>query len=432
MPSPSGAPTGLAWLDARSLVLNTMPQLGGQNQLFRLPYSRGPVTRITNDPNDYVGTSLSGDRRDLVTARREARMDVWSGDGAGGNGSMVALRVPNSIERLAWAGDQILYGAAIAGRPTILRAAPDKAASEEVVLDALTPGATSDGRTIVFVSSVGGQLDLWTADASGRRIAQLVPGVTAEQAVVTPDDRAVLYTSLVGGTLSIWTVPIAGGTPSKLVDGAAAAISPDGHTLAFVAMGSGQASISVCALPGCASPRPIGPAQFDMPIAWMPDGRGVAFPRDGNLWVQPLDGSGAAPAHAIHRHASDRIVCVVARRPASGDHAIDRDERHRPAQGFAGHVTTDPGGLPAVAHPCMPPRVSPHRQPRNIIPLLGPEPRGTAGQRVVTNMAGAERGRYGHVATAVAQDPFQKRLGPGCEPRTPPAARVPRRSARGA
>ena len=99
LPSLRGAPTGLDWLDARSLVLNTIPRLGGLNQLFRLPYPRGPVTRITNDPNNYAGTSLSGDRRDLVTARREARMDVWSGDGAGGNGSMVALRVPNSIEQ---------------------------------------------------------------------------------------------------------------------------------------------------------------------------------------------------------------------------------------------------------------------------------------------------------------------------------------------
>ena len=101
-----------------------------------------------------------------------------------------------------------------------------------------------------------------------------------------------LYTSLIGEAISTWTVPIAGGTPSKLVDGTAAAISPDGRTLAFVAMESDRVSISVCALPGCASPRPIGPAQFDMPIAWMPDGSRVAFPRDGNLWVQPLAESG--------------------------------------------------------------------------------------------------------------------------------------------
>jgi Tol biopolymer transport system component len=288
MPSLSGAPNGLSWLDAQSLVLNTLPQVGGQNQLFRLPYPAGQITRITNDPNDYVGASLSGDRRDLVTSRRDARMDVWSGDG--GTGSTLAQRVPVSIERIAWAGDRILYGGFVGGRPTILQVTPGKASSEEIVRDALSPGATSDGRTIVFVSSAAGALDLWTANASGRRIAQLVPRVTASQIVVTPDDRAVLYTSLAGGAIPIWTVPLAGGTPTKLVDGGAAAVSPDGRTLAFVAMGRPQASLSVCALPGCTSPRAIGSARSDAAVAWTPDGGGVAFAREGNLWVQALEG----------------------------------------------------------------------------------------------------------------------------------------------
>jgi Tol biopolymer transport system component len=161
---------------------------------------------------------------------------------------------------------------------------------DEVVLDALTPDATSDGRTIVFVSSVGGRFELWTADASGRRITQLAPNVTADQVVVTPDDRAVLYTSIADGTVSTWMVPLAGGSPTKLSDGAAAAISPDGRTLAFIAMGREQPSLFACALPGCTSPRAIASARFETAIAWTPDGRGVAFARDGNLWVQALSG----------------------------------------------------------------------------------------------------------------------------------------------
>ena len=41
------------------------------------------------------------------------------------------------------------------------------------------------------------------------------------------------------------------------------------------------------------SPRTIGPAQLDASVSWTPDGRGVAYAKDGNLWVQPL--SGGAP-----------------------------------------------------------------------------------------------------------------------------------------
>ena len=53
---------------------------------------------------------------------------------------------------------------------------------------------------------------------------------------------------------------------------------------------NGVTSLFVCSLPGCEPPRPIGPAQFDMAVSWTPDGLGVAYANDGNLWVQPLNG----------------------------------------------------------------------------------------------------------------------------------------------
>ena len=75
---PSGVTYGLSWLDRESLVVNQVPQLGSPNQLLRLSYPAGQLSRLTNDPNDYVGASLSGDGSGLVTARRDARMDSGS------------------------------------------------------------------------------------------------------------------------------------------------------------------------------------------------------------------------------------------------------------------------------------------------------------------------------------------------------------------
>lgn len=48
------------------------------------------------------------------------------------------------LARLAWSGNQLLYGTVVSGRPAILRVTPGQDTSEEVVLDALTPGVTSD------------------------------------------------------------------------------------------------------------------------------------------------------------------------------------------------------------------------------------------------------------------------------------------------
>ena len=105
------------------------------------------------------------------------------------------------------------------------------------------PGATSDGRTIVYVSTeTGSNAGLWKADADGRNATQLVsgpimidPASTGNWVTVTPDDRQVVFVSLDGGLPAVWTVPLDGGTPAQLFEGLAVTphVSPDG-TLARV------------------------------------------------------------------------------------------------------------------------------------------------------------------------------------------------------
>ena len=300
---PNGTFSGLSWLNDESLVVNLPPQLGSPNQLFRLSYPAGLLSRLTNDPNDYIGASLSGDGNGLVTARRDARMDVWVGDGEGTTGTEVVRRAPISVERVAWSGNQLLYGTVVSGRAAILRVTPGQPAPEEVVRDAVTPGVTSDGSTIVFVStSTDNMFELWKAEANGRRVARLVPSVTASQALVTPDDRSVIYRSLVGGTVATWTVPLDGGPPTKLADGGGASVSPDGRSMAFT---DSRASLIVCALPACTSRQTIGGLRFDTPLSWTPDGRGVAYAREENIWVQPL---GGGPPRQLTRFADRREI----------------------------------------------------------------------------------------------------------------------------
>jgi len=303
----SGLTNGLTWLDAQSLVLNQPAQIGGMHQLWRLAYPSGTVTRLTNDPNDYVGASVTGDRRDLVTGRRDARMDVWVGDGKGVAGTTVVQRVPVSIERIAWSGNRLLYAGSVGGRPAVLRLTPGENRSEEVLFDALSPAATTDGRMVFVTAATDGLLELWTADPNGRRIARLASS-TAAQVVVTPDDRFVLHTSLVGGTPAIWMVPIEGGTPTKLADGSSAAVSPDGASIGFAAQPpGGRGSLVVCKLSDCrSSSQTIGVAEFrEQPLNWTPDGRGVAFAREGNLWVQE---PGGGPPRQLTRFDDNRPI----------------------------------------------------------------------------------------------------------------------------
>ncbi|HEV3306332.1 MAG TPA: DUF1990 family protein [Candidatus Sulfotelmatobacter sp.] len=60
----------LAWVsDGRGLILNATEQTGGVLQVAYLSYTNGDVRRITSDPNDYIGVSLTADSRILATKR---------------------------------------------------------------------------------------------------------------------------------------------------------------------------------------------------------------------------------------------------------------------------------------------------------------------------------------------------------------------------
>ena len=196
-------------------------------------------------------------------------MDVWVGDGAGGTGTdgCPARTDQHRASRVVGRSAPVRCGHRRPARHPA-RDAGRGACPEEVVLDAAHAGAPRATAARSCSSRLStDSLSLWTADASGRRIAQLAPGLTARPGRVTPDDRSVLYSSVVGGTVSIWTVPFDGGTPTKLVDGASVSVSPDGGSIAFTDTGIGSSvHLVVCALPGCASPRPIGPAPFDAPV----------------------------------------------------------------------------------------------------------------------------------------------------------------------
>ena len=212
-------------------------------------------------------------------------MDIWVGDAGGSSGTDVVRRAPTRFDPLAWSGDLLLDGTLSGGRAAIMGIVPGRDGTEEVVLDAFTPAVTSDGSTIVFVSSSSEDpFSLWKADASGRRIARLAPSATAGQVVVTPDDRSVIYTSVVGDTASIRTVPLDGGNAHEArrrrrrvglakrpVDG----------------VYRHRATLMACNLPGCAAPRPIGPAPFGAPVADA-GRRDVAYATDRNIWVQSL------------------------------------------------------------------------------------------------------------------------------------------------
>ena len=297
--------TGLGWLDPGALVVSASSEVGAPTQLWRLSYPGGQLSRLTNDLSNYRGVSLTADRASLVTSRQDVRVSVWVGNGSGTSGAEVVAPAPWSDPfshgLVAWAGERLLHATTMNGRATIAAVIPGRAAPEETVVTGYFPAATSDGRTIVFVSVEGGvRAGLWRVDADGRHVSQLVAG-DALWPVVTPDDRRVIFVSNRSGLQSLWSVSIDGGPPTQLANVFAylPEVSPDGTSLVFGANNT-LGEYGVCDLPACTKRRTVT-TPGGVQARWTPDGRGIAYFTLGpgaNLWVQPLDGS--APYQLTH------------------------------------------------------------------------------------------------------------------------------------
>jgi Tol biopolymer transport system component len=300
------------WLGGGSLVVNAPADEGAPAQLWRVAYPEGRVSRLTNDINNYRGLSLSADRSSIVTSRSETRTSVWVGDGTASEGSDA---VPPEVSAdgfvtVAWAGERLLYGAAIGGRPTIRRIAPAGGATEEIVSQGGNPGSTSDGRAIFFESSdPGNRAGIWKIDTDGSNPVHVVSGGDASFLVVTPDDQSLVFLSSTSGLQSPWIVPIDGGTPRRLVNAWVSIrgidVSRDGKSLAIKSRDErGRPRVFVCDLPACEARRTMN-IIGDGRLRWTPDGRGLAFAYLGNLKVQPLDGR---PAYQLTRFNDGRAI----------------------------------------------------------------------------------------------------------------------------
>jgi len=165
---------------------------------------------------------------------------------------------------------------------------------------------------IVFSSDRSGSWRIWAVNADGTSLRQ----VTQDEGDVeshdvdpmfSPAGDAILFSSTRGGQVGVWTIPTGGGTPARICDGDQAEWSPDGKAIALRRdnrvwlrdMASGEEKgLSPEEWPTCSGP------------AWSPDGETIAFAarwdagngiyvasRDGGKPEKIYDKKGACEPH---------------------------------------------------------------------------------------------------------------------------------------
>jgi len=299
--------------DGRSFIVNYMSE-GGPPQVVKVRADDGALTRLTSDVSQYVGLDVA--KGMVVTTDRTIRSGLWLADATGRNPRQIDGDVATEIARggLAWAGDRLIYFASLPDGSGLWSKDIAGQTSQLVVAGGSTPSTSADGRTLVFMRSLG-KLSLWRADGDGRHAAE-IPGAIGYTPTVSPDGSRAFYVTGHSGNQNAWLADLRGGTAPRLfsqvlITPYGAVVSPDGRQVMLVpTSSSGKRDIQIVPIEGGEPVHRLTISNAAR-IQWTPDGRGLAYLNPdvrSNIWIQPI---GGGPPYQLTHFTDRRIVAYA-------------------------------------------------------------------------------------------------------------------------
>ncbi len=308
--------TSMEWLPEGDgmLITGSVPGVTASNQIWRLSIDEGKLERITNDPNDYRGVSLSADGKVLASVLEQSVGHLYVAPG----------EEPNSIRQLT-RGSRERVGAVDAdGSSVVFQRTPDGQKWElwacdhdgndlrrlntegpEAVRD-LWGISVVEGKILFTARGPGTLRQIWSVDFSGRPPLQLTATENgAYGPSLAPDGTWFVYiqrgsVGSLGMDTEVWKQPTGGGDPVLLSTNASLpAISPDGANIAIKVWrpdDRGHLTYLYEVIPAEGGAPVISldlqDKVFTQQLRWRPDGQALTFFSwdGGQLWRQPLDG----------------------------------------------------------------------------------------------------------------------------------------------
>ena len=275
-----------------------------------------PERQLTFGDVSYVDPDANASGT-LMASRIQNQSDIWRipTDRSPVDNARAAVRITRQTgaaqtPSLSPDGAELVYLSDSGGHGNLWVAKTDGSGSRQLTFErdpARTVGVpvwSPVGGTIAFVIAGGGAADQWLVNRDGSGLRRLTSGVWAYW---SPDGRMLYVTVSRDGRYCIDKIPLAGGPPVNVrCDAVAAALSPDGATLYYLALlvrGAGGwdlelrkatpengASTVLARIPG--SSIPVDPLNAHTIVS--PDGRWLAIPltngTTSNLWALPSDG----------------------------------------------------------------------------------------------------------------------------------------------
>jgi eukaryotic-like serine/threonine-protein kinase len=230
----------IEWLpENNGLVVTGKPRsapIEDRLQIWYVPFPAGEPQKVTNDPNNYWGLTLTADARTALVGQTTFFSNIWVvpfGDAQG-------RQVTNGnaeIGELCWTPNgQIVYASAATGRYLDLWLMnSDGSGNRQLTFTAdrheHEPSLSPDGRQIVFLSFYSGLRSIWKMNRDGGGAKELVRNIGHyAEPRFSPDSQWIFYNSRdEAGNPAFWKVSAEGGEPVKVREKTPCRLSNDSN-----------------------------------------------------------------------------------------------------------------------------------------------------------------------------------------------------------
>ena len=307
----------IAWLQDGSgfLMAAADKSTGWFFQIWLISYPEGQARKVTNDPNNYLGASLSRDSGVLLTLQSDWLSNIWMApDGDSSRAVPLTTGKYEGLGGIAWAkGGKIVYGT----RDWDIWVMDEDGSHQRLLTvdehSNRSPAVSPDGRIIFFDTWRTWENGIWRMGIDGSDVRRLTSGPYDIRPHCSPDGRWVFYESDVSGKNEIWKVGAEGGAASrwtgKLSD--TPTISPDGKWIAgfYRDLPTSPRVLNVVPFEGGEPEKTFTlPSGSYSRIRWTPDGQALTYSLiqedASNIWLQPLVGG---PARQLTHFEADYI-----------------------------------------------------------------------------------------------------------------------------
>ena len=299
----------LTWLpDGSGLIAAAFdPSTFTGNQLWRIGYPDGRITRITSDANEYGELTVSADGSTIAAVRIRRQPDLW----------VAAASGPRNLKQITFGSGEeggirsftpgpdstIFYEAIRDGRLQIFSVQADGSDDRPITQGtriAFEPIYRPGAGVVYHHADKDSTVHIWRMDANGENARQLTNGPGEGVGDVSRDGRTILFYR--DDTRDVlWSMPADGGEPTKLGTSSfhSATFSRDGtrilHTVIHSVGGQGTFSARVIPAKG-------GEPTYSPPFPprsggrnWTPDGKSATYidaaDQGRNVFLLPFDGS---------------------------------------------------------------------------------------------------------------------------------------------